>query len=100
MFHTPTARRRGHEGEALASKCKNGTAWHCLPAAVLWRQFAEGRISLLTPKLCVTEGVTGKRAEEVALILDRLLELVAPGSDVGNELQPALLDSTLPPLPV
>ena len=74
--------------------------WHCLFAAVLRRQLGDGRISLLTPKLCVTEGVTGKRAEEVAHILDRLLELVAPGSDVGNELQPALPDSTLPPLPV
>lgn len=99
MFHTPTARRRGHEGEALANKCKNGTTWHCLFAAVLRHHFAEA-ISLLTHKLCVTEGVAGKRAEEVAHILDRLLELVAPGSDVGNELQPALPDRTLPPLPV
>ena len=100
MFYTPTARRRGHKGRALASKCKNGTARHCLFVAVLRRQFAEGRVSLLTPKLRVTEGVTGKRAEEVAHILDRLQELVAPGSDVGNELQPALPNSTLPPLPV
>ena len=45
------------------------------------------------------EGVTGKRATEVTLILDRLLKLVElTGSGVGDP-QPALPDSLLPPLP-
>lgn len=43
------------------------------------------------------EGVAGKRAEEVAFILDRLLELVAPITSVGGMLQPTLPEGT--PLP-
>ena len=45
------------------------------------------------------EGVTGKRANEVTHILDRLLNIVALTGSGVHEPRPALPDSPPPPLP-